>query len=230
MAIEDWNDHTPNYHKTSDQLESLNLSYYNEFVKAALATFAHMGCLPEGYLAGTIRDSLSGNPIPGAKIEALREDLPPISKTAESNGDYQFTLQPGNYTIQFSAIDHLGTSFPNTFIQQNLTTTINPVLVPCVFIKQPHIDMTTNKPAVGELVNFNASAEGGEPPLSFEWDFGDGTTGSGASVSHTYDQSGAFQVNLTVNNPCGVPKPASTVLFVDMELVFLPIASTSIGP
>lgn len=47
LAIEDWDDHTPNYHTTNDQLENLNLPYYTNFTKAALATFAHMGCLIE---------------------------------------------------------------------------------------------------------------------------------------------------------------------------------------
>lgn len=32
---------------------------------------------------------------------------------------------------------------------------------------------------------------------SFTWEFGDGTTGTGASVSHIYDAGGIYQVNLT---------------------------------
>ncbi len=47
MAIEDWTDHTPYYHTTADQLETLNMAYYTAFTKAALATFAQMGCLVE---------------------------------------------------------------------------------------------------------------------------------------------------------------------------------------
>ncbi len=47
MAIEDWTDHTPYYHTTGDKLGTLNMSYYTNFTKAALATFAHMGCLIE---------------------------------------------------------------------------------------------------------------------------------------------------------------------------------------
>jgi hypothetical protein len=47
LAIEDWDDHTPYYHTTNDQLKNLNMPYYTNFTKAALATFAHMGCLIE---------------------------------------------------------------------------------------------------------------------------------------------------------------------------------------
>jgi PKD repeat protein/C1A family cysteine protease len=35
---------------------------------------------------------------------------------------------------------------------------------------------------------------------SYEWDFGDGTTGSGVTVNHTYITSGNFQVTLTVTD------------------------------
>ena len=36
--------------------------------------------------------------------------------------------------------------------------------------------------------------------LIYSWDFGDGRAGTGESVSHTYDSSGAFTVTLTVDD------------------------------
>ncbi len=47
LAIEDWDDHTPYYHSVNDRLKNLNMPYYTNFTRAALATFAHMGCLIE---------------------------------------------------------------------------------------------------------------------------------------------------------------------------------------
>lgn len=35
---------------------------------------------------------------------------------------------------------------------------------------------------------------------SYTWDFGDGTTGSGASVSHTYNSVGTYDVSLTISD------------------------------
>jgi hypothetical protein len=46
LAIEDWSDHTPFYHKTADRLQTLDMAYYTRFVKAAVGTLAHLGCLP----------------------------------------------------------------------------------------------------------------------------------------------------------------------------------------
>jgi Zn-dependent M28 family amino/carboxypeptidase len=43
LAIEDdVNDFNPNYHKTSDRLAALNLTYFTNFVKASVGTAAHL--------------------------------------------------------------------------------------------------------------------------------------------------------------------------------------------
>ena len=45
--------------------------------------------------------------------------------------------------------------------------------------------------------------------VSYAWDFGDGTTGSGASVAHTYAQDGAFTVRVTVTDNDGLTDTAT---------------------
>lgn len=99
MAIEDWSDHTPHYHKSSDQLETLNMLYYTEFVKAAIATFAHMGCLLQAELSGTIVDATSGNPLHGAAVQATLDDGSRWSTNTLADGTYHLTLVPGNYQV-----------------------------------------------------------------------------------------------------------------------------------
>ena len=49
---------------------------------------------------------------------------------------------------------------------------------------------------------------------SYAWDFGDGTTGSGAVASHTYAQDGAYSVTLTVTDNDGLTGVASTNVVV----------------
>ena len=50
---------------------------------------------------------------------------------------------------------------------------------------------------VGEPVEFDAtgSSDSNNDALTYEWDFGDETTGSGATPSHTYDEPGNIQLN-----------------------------------
>jgi hypothetical protein len=40
--------------------------------------------------------------------------------------------------------------------------------------------------------------------VSYEWDFGDGTTGTGQSITHGYTATGTYSVTLTVTDNCGV--------------------------
>jgi hypothetical protein len=50
---------------------------------------------------------------------------------------------------------------------------------------------------------------------SYAWDFGDGTTGSGVSVTHTFTQDGAFTVRLTVTDNDGLTDVATFAVTVN---------------
>ncbi len=55
---------------------------------------------------------------------------------------------------------------------------------------------------VGQAVNFDGS-DSSDPesqPLTYLWDFGDTTTGTGAAPQHVYAAAGAYTVTLTVND------------------------------
>ena len=43
LAIEDMDDSTPEYHQATDRLTTLDLDYYADFTRAAIATVAHLG-------------------------------------------------------------------------------------------------------------------------------------------------------------------------------------------
>ena len=61
-------------------------------------------------------------------------------------------------------------------------------------------------PLVGQQVNFNAStstAAAGRRLVAFDWDFGDGRTGSGITTTHAYTTAGSYIVVLTVTDDAG---------------------------
>jgi PKD repeat protein len=63
---------------------------------------------------------------------------------------------------------------------------------------------------VNQPVSF--SAAGSSAPVGqivrYEWDFGDGSSGQGGTVSHTYAQVGRYRVNLTVTSNTGAQDTA----------------------
>ncbi|MEM7707456.1 MAG: Ig-like domain-containing protein, partial [Pseudomonadota bacterium] len=68
-------------------------------------------------------------------------------------------------------------------------------------------------PVVGNAplsVSFNGSASSdfGGYLVSYAWDFGDGTQGTGAQVSHLYDMAGNYTVTLTVTDNEGLANTA----------------------
>ena len=62
-------------------------------------------------------------------------------------------------------------------------------------------DQTVN---VGATVTFDGGGSTDNVGIvSYEWDFGDGTTGTGATTSHTYTNPGTYTVTLTVKDAAG---------------------------
>ncbi|HMD95774.1 MAG TPA: PKD domain-containing protein [Terriglobia bacterium] len=75
-----------------------------------------------------------------------------------------------------------------------------PASAPAVSLDVP------NSAETGEAIHLRATpaAEGG-PVLSYDWDFGDGTTASGSEVSHAYTRAAVCDGKLTVDGVDGIP-------------------------
>ena len=56
---------------------------------------------------------------------------------------------------------------------------------------------------VGEPIQFIGSVEGGVPPYSFHWDFGDNQTADEQSPTHTYSIAGVYEAVFTVKDSMG---------------------------
>jgi len=77
----------------------------------------------------------------------------------------------------------------------------------------------TDGPYVGAegspiFLNGNASSDPDGDALTFAWEFGDGTTGTGATPSHTYADNGTYQVKLTVTDVYGAESSTTTQVVV----------------
>jgi PKD repeat protein len=81
---------------------------------------------------------------------------------------------------------------------------------------QPSVSASTDVASTGETVEFDGSGSS-DPDGSitgYEWDFGDGSTATGATVSHSYASVGTYTVTLTVTDDDGGTATAATELQV----------------
>lgn len=70
-------------------------------------------------------------------------------------------------------------------------------------------EFSPSDPAPGQPVFFNASgskAAPGRTIVSYDWNFGDGTTGTGVNESHIFSDSGTYRVTLRVTDDVGAFK------------------------
>lgn len=59
---------------------------------------------------------------------------------------------------------------------------------------------------VGQVVTFDASGSSDSDGhiISYTWDFGDGVSGDGVTVAHTYNDPGKYKVKVTVTDDGGL--------------------------
>ena len=67
-----------------------------------------------------------------------------------------------------------------------------------------------SSPQVGQQVTLTGSVSGGTGPYTFSWAFGDGSTGSGQSTTHTYSSPGIFTLTLTVKDSSSSQQTATS--------------------
>lgn len=74
---------------------------------------------------------------------------------------------------------------------------------------------------VGEQLVFDGSSsfDAEDENLDYSWDFGDGTTSQGASLTHVFSESGTYNIILTVTDDQNNTSSDSTIAFIDEELL-----------
>lgn len=107
--------------------------------------------------------------------------------TASSTINHTYNV-PGLYTVRMDVTDKNGcvkTLFRSDYIEPTFPS---PVIVGDTFVCSK------------QGAFFDASGSGVAQPATFDWDFGDGTTGTGIFTTHFYTTDSLFTVNLTVTD------------------------------
>jgi uncharacterized repeat protein (TIGR01451 family) len=134
-----------------------------------------------------------------------------------------------NARIRFRFTTDTNTVFDGWYLDDILLTGSGAACVPA---QPPTAEFTSDSPVVlGEAVHFSNLTSGAQP-LSFAWDFGDG---SGASTlsdpAYTYQTTGTFTVTLTATNTLGtdsISHPVTIAPCIPIQAITL--TQTSAAP
>ena len=129
------------------------------------------------------------------------------------------------------AVTPIGSNYENA-VPRNATIRLVPtgVVSPPSGLN-PAFTFSPQTPSQGQGVFFDGSTSAGSPtnPITqFRWDFGDGSSATGQTATHSFSTAGTYFVRLTVNDAAG--RSASTTQTVTVGAGALPTASFTFGP
>jgi|GEM_PF-6366379 len=100
------------------------------------------------------------------------------------------TYKPGRtYTVTLTVTDSA---------ENPATATAEETLTLCCLEASASADPRLAEP--DEEITFTGIATGGQEPYTFDWDFRDGNSDTGESVTHAYAETGIYDVTLTVTD------------------------------
>ncbi len=85
-------------------------------------------------------------------------------------------------------------------------TATDTTIAGCVPPSGASITLAPPSPEAGQAVVFTGTVTVGSMPLTYTWNFGDGSPEQrGDTIAHIFSQAGHYTVMMTVTNPCGGP-------------------------
>lgn len=185
--------------------------------------------------------------VTGIFVKGVRTDFGSVSArnlVTDANGEARLTytapMLPSGPAVDAGTIVDIGVTpldrngtggFGNSATRYASIRLIPPGVVVPPDGLQPAFTFTPSAPTDHQNVLFDAStstAPPNNPILSFAWNFGDGSTGSGRQATHSFNTPGTYAVTLTVTDQYN--RSASTTQTVDVGGGTTPTASFLTSP
>lgn len=143
---------------------------------------------------------IGGGPTVGAGLDIVLNDFASFYIESRTNLTFpEEAMDNADSGAPFDELSYAGIGFKLNF---NLAPT-----TPMVRSIDGPTDVQT-----GESVTYSAQVnDDATRPLEYQWDFGDGSTSSGLTGSHTFSQPGTYTVTFTASNRAGEASESITV-------------------
>jgi hypothetical protein len=246
LGIEDFADFNPYYHSTNDLLANTDLNYHTAFVKASLATLAHMGCLATGAVQGQVTDAYAGLPL-AATVTLTGTLGGNYQVQASTAGEYTQLVEPDTYAVRATAPGYQPATASGVTVGQE-TVVQDLALDPDAVLQVAPLALTdwlvVGQEATQTLHLGNAGSgslhfvldEAGELAYDVPWlaaapSSGILAPGEALTVSVTFDASGLLpgtygaSLQITSNDPL-TPElgiPVTLTVLASPEAVYLPL-------
>jgi len=170
------------------------------------------------YISGMIHDTVTGLPVPGHQVvvtvrpDSIYTFAPIIDSAVTSNtGIYSLTIlspwYPGTaLPLTVSTLDCQNYQFSQSFYYTGNGNYFSAYFSICTDSIPP--SLCDNYILLNGLQQLTASFHGGmvnpQSSANYNWDFGDGTSGYGPDVTHTFPSAGSYTVQLSTitNDSC----------------------------
>ena len=132
-----------------------------------------------------------------------------LSTTAEHTGPITIQVPSDRALSLYHYKDGAWVKLQSTYTDGYVTATVSSLSPFALGEPAPEVTAVFNSSGAGQSpaeVSFDAtssSIEGGGTPAAFKWDFGDGSTGTGATQAHTYETEGTYEVSVRVSSEQG---------------------------
>lgn len=114
--------------------------------------------------------------------------------STEQNPTHKYA-RPGTYTVTLVVVWNISGNLTADIAEKNITIANQPP------VADAGPDQILNTKTV--VLNGSNSYDPDGEIVSYEWDFGDGSTGEGKIVQHTYENDGVYTVTLNVTDDYG---------------------------
>jgi PKD repeat protein len=135
----------------------------------------------------------SGSSDPGGGSLSYNWDFGDGNSASGPTVSHVYPDGPANYNVTLTVTDSDGATATATISVD--VSNVAPTA---------QINASANNVNIGDTVNFDGSGtDPGNDSLSYTWDFGDGASDSGTTVSHSWTSSGTYTIILTVSDDEG---------------------------